>query len=68
MLHARNYPVLGITAGAVLLLAIALYVPSLRDIFQFSRLHVNDVAICVVLAMASVTGIEVMKLRHRSAT
>jgi hypothetical protein len=59
---------LGLTAGAVLLLAIALYVPSLRDIFQFSRLHVNDVAICVVLAMASVTGIEVMKLRHRSAT
>ena len=65
MLGSLNYPVWGITAGALLLLAAALYVPSFRDIFQFSTLHLSDIAVCVLSAMLSVTWIETMKLRHR---
>jgi P-type Ca2+ transporter type 2C len=67
MLHYRNYSVLAITGGALLLLLAVLYVPSIRDVFQFSTLHINDLAICALLAMLSVTWIEVWKLRHRMA-
>jgi hypothetical protein len=66
MLGFLNYPVWGITAGALLLLAAALYVPSFRGIFQFSTLNVSDIGVCVLSAMLSVTWIETMKLRHGS--
>ncbi len=66
MLQSRNYPVLGITAGTLLLLAAALYIPSIRDIFQFSKLHFIDIAVCAGLAILSVTWVEIMKLRQRS--
>jgi Ca2+-transporting ATPase len=55
-----------VTGGALSLLAIVLYVPSIRDLFQFSTLHPNDIAICVGLALASITGIEAAKLIRRS--
>jgi hypothetical protein len=45
--------------------AIVLYVPSIRDLFQFSTLHLNDIAVCMALAIASITGIEAAKLIRR---
>jgi P-type Ca2+ transporter type 2C len=65
MLWSRNIPLWTVTGGALTLLAIVLYVPSLRDLFQFSTLHPNDIAVCVVLALASITGIEAAKLIRR---
>jgi Ca2+-transporting ATPase len=67
MIRARNYPLWTITGGALLVLATILYVPSIRDVFQFSTLHLNDIVICVLLAMFSVTGIELRKLLGRNA-
>ena len=65
MLWARNTPLWAVTAGALALLTIVLYVPSIRDLFQFSTLHPNDIAVCSVLALASITGIEAAKLIRR---
>jgi Ca2+-transporting ATPase len=65
MLWSPNTPLWAVTSGALALLAIVLYVPSFRDLFQFSMLHPIDIAVCVVLAMASITGIEAAKLIRR---
>jgi Ca2+-transporting ATPase len=66
ILRIRNVSLIVITGATLVLLAAVLYVPSLRDLFQFSTLHANDVAICIVLALLTVTWIEVRKLRARS--
>jgi P-type Ca2+ transporter type 2C len=65
MLHERNYPVVAITTGTLLVLGAVLYIPSIRNVFQFSTLHLNDIVICILLAMASITWIEVGKVLHR---
>jgi Ca2+-transporting ATPase len=68
MLHERNYPVVAITAGTLSLLAAVLYIPSLRNVFEFSTLHLNDLVLCFLLALASITSIEVGKLLRRHIT
>lgn len=65
LLRTLNYPLLLLTGGALLLLGAVLYIPPARDLFQFSTLHVDDLAICVALALLSVTWIEVLKLRAK---
>jgi Ca2+-transporting ATPase len=65
MLRSRNTPLWAITGGALLLLAIVLYVPSIRSLFQFSTLHAGDIAVSGILALLSVTAIEVRKLMRR---
>jgi P-type Ca2+ transporter type 2C len=67
VLRSPNKPLWAITAGALLLLTIALYVPSARALFQFSVLHATDLLVCAGLAMLSVTWIEIIKLRRREA-
>ena len=67
LLRSRNMALWGITAGAMGLLAVALYVPWLRSLFQFSTLHPPDIAVCILLAMLSVTWFEASKLRDRQA-
>ncbi len=63
MLLLPNRPLWAITAGALLLLATVLYVPSIRVLFQFSFLHLNDLMLSAIVAMLSVTWIEIRKLR-----
>jgi len=65
MLALPNRALWAVTAGAVLLLVLVLYIPSLRALFEFSYLHLNDFAVCSGLAVLSVTGLEAMKLRAR---
>jgi len=65
VLGSRNTALWAITAGAVLLLAVVLYIPSFRTVFQFSTLHANDLAVCILLALASITWSEVLKLLRR---
>jgi hypothetical protein len=67
MFHSRNYPIMGITAGTLILLGAALYVPAVRNMFQFAPLGASDAALCVVLALVGVTWIETRKLRRRTA-
>jgi Ca2+-transporting ATPase len=68
MLGSPNKPVWAITIGALLLLAAALSLPSARDLFQFSKLGIDDVALAAGLALLSVTWIEVRKLRSLKST
>jgi Ca2+-transporting ATPase len=68
LLRSRNAALSGITAGALILLALALYLPAARDLFQFSTLHLNDLAVCVLLAITSVIWFEITKLANRVKT
>lgn len=56
-----------IIAGTLLILAAVLYVPPLRDLFRFSFLHPDDLAIALVAGMASVTWFEVLKVVMRGS-
>jgi Ca2+-transporting ATPase len=66
MFHSRNLPVFAVTLFAMLLLAVCLYVPYVRNVFQFSVLHLDDIAIAVTFALLGVTWVEVQKLRRRN--
>ncbi|MEW6349459.1 MAG: cation-translocating P-type ATPase [Thermodesulfobacteriota bacterium] len=51
-----------VVVGAVSFLGLVLYVPYLRDLFHFERLHVLDLVICVAAGGLSITWFEVAKL------
>jgi Ca2+-transporting ATPase len=65
LLPSPNLALWAVTAGAMVLLSLVLYVPWARNLFQFSTLHVNDIAICIGLVMISVTWFELRKLMTR---
>jgi Ca2+-transporting ATPase len=65
LLRSRNVALSAITVGAMGLLALTLYLPAARDLFQFSTLHLNDVTVCVLLAITSVTWFEIVKVVNR---
>ena len=67
LLRSPNLALWGVTAGAMGLLALALYIPWFQTLFQFSTLHVADIAVCILLALLSITWFEVSKLRGRHA-
>jgi Ca2+-transporting ATPase len=53
--------------GGIALLLLVLYVPPLRELFHFSALHVDDLAICFGAGLLSVFWFEGLKaLRRRS--
>ena len=66
VLRSPNVALWAITAGTMLFLAVSLYVRWARSLFQFSLLHPNDVATCIVLALVSVTWFEAAKLLRRA--
>jgi len=65
LLRSRNVALSAITAGALAFLVLVLYVPGARDLFQFSTLHVDDLVVCILLAMASVAWFEIAKVLKR---
>jgi len=65
LLRSRHTSLWAITAGAISLLAFVLYVPASRNLFQFSTLHLNDLAVCVLLVLISVTWFEATKILRR---
>jgi len=69
LLFSRNPALWAVTGGTFALLAAVLYLPWPRNLLQFSILHANDLAICVVLVMISITWFEAGKilLRRRRA-
>jgi Ca2+-transporting ATPase len=65
LLRSRNVALWGITAGALAFLSVALYLPWARSLFQFSTLHINDLAVCILLVLISVTWFEAAKVLNR---
>ncbi|MDR3607364.1 MAG: cation-translocating P-type ATPase [Oligoflexia bacterium] len=62
---ALNQVTLTIIAAAVVLLAIVLYVPPLRNLFRFSTLHAEDLGICIGVGILSAAWVELIR-RPRS--
>ena len=62
----RNPALWLVTLGTMATLFAVLYVPYLRILFQFSVLHLNDLAAALVLGSISITWFEVLKLVRRA--
>lgn len=69
ILRTPNQAMWWVVSGAFSLLALALYVPFLRDLFHFSRLHANDLGLCLGAGALSLAWFEFLKAcqRHRAA-
>ena len=65
LFRSRNVALSAVTVGALAFLLFVLYLPGARNLFQFSTLHPNDLAVCILLAIASVTWFEIAKLWNR---
>jgi Ca2+-transporting ATPase len=68
LLRSRNVALSAITAGALAFLGLVLYVPEARNLFQFSTLHIDDLVVCILLALASVAWFEIAKVLKRQKT
>lgn len=64
-LRARNVAFWWVMAGGLLLLALVLSVPFLRDLFSFSQLTPTDLLICLGTGIISILWFEVAKLLRR---
>jgi len=61
-LHSRNNPAMWWVGGAaVVMLAAVLYLPYLRNLFHFSYLHPNDLALCAGAIALSFAWFESLK-------
>ena len=56
-----------VVGGALAFLAMALYVPFLRELFSFAYLHFIDIAICFMAGIASVLWFEALKIFNGKA-
>jgi P-type Ca2+ transporter type 2C len=66
-LRSPNAALWWVTSGALVFLALVLYIPHLRELFQFSTLHALDVAICFIAAAINVLLVDAWKISHRLA-
>jgi P-type Ca2+ transporter type 2C len=64
-LHVRNAAFWWVIAGGLLLLALVLSVPFLRELFSFSPLTATDLLICLGTGIISILWFEVAKLLRR---
>lgn len=64
---SRNAALWWVLAGALAFLGLVLYVPWLRDLFRFSKLHAGDLAICLAAGVGSILWFEALKLRRARA-
>jgi Ca2+-transporting ATPase len=58
----RDRTLWGVTAGALLFLALVVYVPPLARMFRFAPLSATDVALCFGAGALSITWFEIAKL------
>ncbi len=61
-LRSPNAALWWVIGGALLFLALVLYVPVLRDLFRFAPLNPGDLVICVVAGATSIIWFEAFKL------
>lgn len=64
-LRTQNSALWWVTAGALGFLAFVLFTPFLRDLFHFTILHPNDLAICLVAGIVSILWFEGFKIVGR---
>lgn len=57
-----------VTGGAVLFLAIALYVPYLKELFRFDTLHGADLLLCLSAGIMSILWFEMLKVFRNKRT
>jgi P-type Ca2+ transporter type 2C len=51
--------------GALVFLCLVLFVPSLRELFRFAKLHLDDLALCLGAGAISILWFELFKLLRR---
>jgi Ca2+-transporting ATPase len=61
-LRSSNAALWWVVAGALTFLGLALYVPFLRDLFRFSKLHPPDLLICFGAGALSIAWFEFLKV------
>ncbi len=61
-LWSPNRALWWVQGGALTLLVLVLYLPGLRDLFHFTPLHANDLALCFAAGLASILWFELFKL------
>ncbi len=66
-LRNRNRALWAVVAGAMIFLALTIYVPFLQSLFRFSVLKPIDIAICFAAGLFSIMWFETMKLlKHKT--
>jgi Ca2+-transporting ATPase len=66
MVRVRNPALWWVTGGASAFLALVLSIPSARELFRFSPVHPDDLAICVVAGLIPVLLFELVKMMRSS--
>jgi magnesium-transporting ATPase (P-type) len=61
-LRTPNAALWWVIGGTIFFLGLALYVPFLRDLFHFSTLHPDDLALCLAAGSVSILWFESLKL------
>jgi Ca2+-transporting ATPase len=61
-LSTPNAALWWVIGGALIFLGLVLYVPFLRDLFQFASLRVIEIAVCLLAGMASILWFEGLKI------
>jgi Ca2+-transporting ATPase len=64
-LTLRNAALWWVLGGALILLALVLYVPAVRQPFRFSPVHLDDLALCLLGGSIPVLGYEAFKRMTR---
>jgi Ca2+-transporting ATPase len=64
-LASPNAALWWVTGGALTFLGFVLYIPFLRQLFHFSRLHPIDLVICLTAGAVSILWFEVFKILHK---
>jgi Ca2+-transporting ATPase len=62
LLRNPNPALWWVIGSAVVFLGLILYIPLLRHLFRFSRLHPEDIALCAIAGMLSILWFEGLKL------
>jgi P-type Ca2+ transporter type 2C len=61
-LRSPNAALWWVTGSALFFLGAALYIPFLRGMFHFSRLHFIDISLCLAAGIVSIVWFEVFKI------
>lgn len=67
-IQSKNPALRWVLVGTVTFLGLVLYVPSLREVFHFSTLHIHDLTICLAGGILSILWFEAVKWLKRKMT
>jgi len=65
ILRTPNAALWWVVGGTLFFLALALYLPGLRELFRFSALHAADLALCFAAGVLSIAWFEIFKAVQR---